>query len=282
MVLGVVLGAWALQQQATLPQALPLILVWCALLACCAWYMRQRWPWTDQSPRLFNAVRQSYWFIVAVLLGFTWASALATYRLSDALPHAWEQKTITLVGVVASLPEYTEHGQRFLFDVEQVLTPQAQVPKRISLSIYPPYPSSQATPQSTHSIPQVKVGERWQWSVRLKRPHGVMNPQGFDFEAWALSERIRATGAVRLKSDWRRLSASVNHPRYWVDAVRAKVGLRIAQVLADKPYAGVIRALVIGDDSQISRADWDTYMRTGTIHLMSISYLLKHIFRYYL
>lgn len=271
MVLGVVLGAWALQQQASLPQALPLILVGCALLAAYVWYTRQRWQWTVQSPRIFATIRHVYCLMVALWLGFAWASAWATHRLSDALPHAWEQKTITLVGVVASLPEYTEHGQRFLFDVEQVLTLQAQVPKRISLSIYPPYPSSKPTPPSTHPIPQVNVGERWQWSVRLKRPHGVMNPHGFDFEAWALSERIRATGAVRLKSDWRRLSASVHHPRYWVDAVRAKVASRISHVLADKPYAGVIRALVVGEDSQISRADWDTYMRTGTIHLMSIS-----------
>jgi len=33
----------------------------------------------------------------------------------------------------------------------------------------------------------------------------------------------------------------------------------------------VIRALVVGEGSQISKADWDVYLRTGINHLMSIS-----------
>lgn len=280
IVLGVVLGAWALQQQASLPQALPLILAWSVLVALyflATWGAHRHEAWAYQHPQLAHASRRGYWFLIAVLFGFTWASALAAYRLSDALPSAWEQKNIQLIGVVASLPEYTEHGQRFLFNVEQVMTPQAHVPKRISLSIYPPYAAQQhatriAQPQvQVQAQPQVQVGERWQWIVRLKRPHGVINPHGFDVESWILSEGVRATGAVRLKSDMQRLATSVNHPRYWVEYARAKVASRIAEVLAEKPYVGVIRALVIGDDSQIARADWDVYMRTGTNHLMSIS-----------
>lgn len=270
LVLGVVLGAWALQQQASLPHILPLLLAWGVLIALYGCYARYRQQSTCLSSRYVSVIKRSYWFVFAALLGFTWASVFAAYRLSDALPSAWQQKNITLIGVVASLPENTEHGQRFLFDVEQVLTPQAHVPQHISLSIYPHY-AVHPQAASTLAIPQVRVGERWQWTVRLKRPHGVMNPHGFDFEAWALSERIRATGAVRLKSDWQRLSAKVNYPRYWVDQMREMVGARITNVLAEQPYAGVIRALVIGDDSEIIRADWDVYMRTGTNHLMSIS-----------
>lgn len=270
MVLGVVLGAWALQQQASLPHVLPLLLAWGVLVILYGWHAHHRRQPLNLSPRYLVAMQHSYCCVIAVLFGFTWASAFAVYRLNDALPGAWQQKNITLIGVVASLPENTEHGQRFLFDVEQVLTPQAHVPNHISLSIYPPY-TAYSQPTSALAIPQVHAGERWQWTVRLKRPHGVMNPHGFDFEAWALSERIRATGAVRLKSDWQMLSAKVNHPRYWVDQVREMVGVRIAKVLAEQSYASVIRALVIGDDSQIARADWDVFMRTGINHLMSIS-----------
>ncbi|HEY9276750.1 MAG TPA: DUF4131 domain-containing protein [Methylotenera sp.] len=35
--------------------------------------------------------------------------------------------------------------------------------------------------------------------MRLKRPHGKQNPHGFDFEAWALAENIRATGSIKAK-----------------------------------------------------------------------------------
>lgn len=273
MVLGFVAGAWLLQQQSALPTILNLLQLWCGavLLATAIQLVRQRFYTTPIIKQLSLAPVLSTLISVlfASALGFTWAAAIASHRLSDALPNNWEQKNITLVGVVASLPEKTERGQRFLFNVEQVLTPNAHVPSHLSLNIYQPYTSTQSA--TTIQPPQVQVGERWQWTVRLKRPHGTVNPHGFDFEAWALAENVRAMGAVRLKSDTKRVSEKVIHPKYWVDYMRASIASRIDQALIEKPYSGVIRALVIGEDSQISQTDWDVYLRTGTNHLMSIS-----------
>ena len=56
-----------------------------------------------------------------------------------------------------------------------------------------------------------------------------------------------------------------------VEYCREKVANRIATGLMNKPYVGVIRALVVGDDSQINRHDWQVYLHTGVNHLMSIS-----------
>lgn len=271
--LGFVAGAWLLQQQTALPSISNLLFVGFGLVASLTvirvafQFLDQRYPHTQ---RLWKLTQQRLFFLIlACVLGFIWAFAMASYRLSDALPNEWQQKNITVIGVVASLPEQTEHGQRFLFDVEQVLTKEAIVPQHISLSINQPYTATSI--KSAIEIPQVQVGERWQWTVRLKRPHGVVNPHGFDFEGWALAENMRAMGSVRLKSGVKRLDEQVMNPRYWVDYLRAKVASRMAHVLEAKPYAGVIRALVIGEDSQISQQDWDVYLRTGTNHLMSIS-----------
>lgn len=271
--LGFVAGAWLLQQQTALPNLSHLLLMGFGVVASITLIrvafqcINQQYP---QTQRFWKLTQQRlFLFILACALGFIWALALASYRLSDALPSDWQQKNITMIGVVASLPEQTEHGQRFLFDVEQVLTKEASVPKHISLSINQPY--SATSIKSAIEIPQVQVGERWQCTVRLKRPHGVVNPHGFDFEGWALAENMRAMGSVRLKSGVKRLDEQVMNPRYWVDYVRANVASRIGRVLETKPYAGVIRALVIGEDSQISQQDWDVYLRTGTNHLMSIS-----------
>lgn len=276
--LGFVAGAWLLQQQTALPSISNLLFVGFGLVASLTvirvafQFLDQRYPHTQ---RLWKLIQQRLFSIIfACVLGFIWAFAMASYRLSDALPNEWQQKNITVIGVVASLPEQTEHGQRFLFDVEQVLTKEAIVPKHISLSINQPY--SATSIKSAIEIPQVQVGERWQWTFRLKRPHGVVNPHGFDFEGWALAENMRAMGSVRLKSGVKRLDEQEMNPRYWVDYLRANVASRMAHVLEAKPYAGVIRALVIGEDSQISQQDWDVYLRTGTNHLMSICYLLKH------
>jgi competence protein ComEC len=55
--------------------------------------------------------------------------------LSDELPHAWEQNPIAIEGVVASVVETVERGERIIFDVEKILTKGAIVPKYISLNL---------------------------------------------------------------------------------------------------------------------------------------------------
>ncbi len=96
---------------------------------------------------------------------------------------------------------------RFEFDVERVLTPEAVVPQHISLSQY-----STGFEKSEQSLIPVRAGERWQLLVKLKRPHGLANPHGFDFEAWALARNIRATGNVRLSGFNQRISHIVFKP----------------------------------------------------------------------
>jgi hypothetical protein len=41
--------------------------------------------------------------------------------------------------------------------------------------------------QGTEDL-HVQPGERWQFNLRLKRPHGSVNPHGFDYEVWLLEQ----------------------------------------------------------------------------------------------
>jgi competence protein ComEC len=176
--------------------------------------------------------------------------------------------------VVASLPEVTERGERFQFDVEKILTKDdtktLKIPQHISLNYYREIES--AKPENAPSVSNFfHAGERWQFTVRLKRPHSTYNPHGFDFESWALAENMRATGTIRNKSGYKKLANFVYKPSYIIENWREKIGNKISQVLTNKPYAGVIRALVVGDDSQISQTQWDVFFKTGVGHLVSIS-----------
>ncbi len=216
--------------------------------------------------------------MAAFLLGICWASSFALWRMNDELPHDWEQKPIQIQGVVASLPEVTAHGLRFRFDVEKILTQAAVVPRHISLNYYASHQNANDKAEDySHELEAVvpespfDVGERWQLVVRLKRPHATINPHGFDFEAWALGENIRATGNIKSKTGMQKLSNFVWQPSYIVEYLREATSRRIVRVLADKPYAGIIQALVMGDDNQIRADDWQIFLRTGTTHLMSIS-----------
>jgi len=258
-----VLGAFCLQQLPLLPS-----LYWAFLLLLCVLvYFQLR----HSSQHALIYLKRFLFVLLGFLLGFFWAATFATIRLSDALPLDWENKPVEIVGVVASISEFTERGERFRFDVEKVLNREAVIPRHVSLSYYAPGSWSEAPPVRPLMISKFKAGERWQITVRLKRPHGTQNPHGFDFEAWALAENIRATGTIKAKSDNRKLQDFVWQPKYVVEHVRELIRQRISKVLADKPYSGIVQALVMGDDSQIVANDWQLFLRTGTSHLMSIS-----------
>lgn len=259
-ILAFVFGVWCLQQMPQLPG-----LHWVFLLllpVCLAWGL-----WARGSLLLASIQRISV-LCSAILAGFFFAAGWAQYRLSDALPPAWEGQDIQLVGVVASLPQLQERSERFLFDVETVETPGAQVPKHLSIARYF---AAYREPAPAHVQGEFHPGERWRLTVKLKRPHGTYNPHGFDFEVWALERNLRATGYLRKSASNARLDALVWRPGYLVERLREHVRERFQQTLGDARYRGVLLALTIGDDDAIAADDWQVFLRTGVNHLMSIS-----------
>jgi competence protein ComEC len=250
------IGAWLLQREAELP---PMQYAWLLLLIAPA-YALTRLP----SRRIRNAAVCAL-AMLSLVAGFYWAAALAHIRLADELPAGWEGRDIEVIGVVASLPQPYERSVRFDLDVERVLTPGARVPERIAVSWWG------RSRDGVAELPRVSAGERWRLTVRLKRPHGTANPHGFDYEAWLLERGVRATGYVRPGTATERLAALVHRPGYWVEAVRERLRTRILLGLSGEPYAGVIAALVMGDQRAIPAAQWQTFTRTGVNHLMSIS-----------
>ena len=191
-------------------------------------------------------------------IGFAYAAGHAMWRMADELAFDDEGRDIAVSGVIASLPVKLERGVRFEFDVERVIAPNVRVPSRVLLGWY-----------SGDIV--VQPGERWAFTVRLKRPHGTMNPGGFDFEAWMLERNLRASGYVRAGLPVSRLQAMVWTPRYAIERARSNLRERLQPKLADKRYGGVLLALVLGDQRAISDADWTLFNRTGIGHLVSIS-----------
>jgi len=250
-------GVWLLQQQPELPA---LTWLWC-LVPGLALLAVQR---AAGQGGLF--VRRAITLTLAFGCGFAWAALFAHARMADELPSEWEGRDIVVAGVVATLPQSYERSVRFEFNVEEVLTPQARVPSRIVLSWW----GAGSRDGAAVVLPEVHPGERWQLTVRLKRPHGLVNPHGFDYEAWLLERGIRATGYVRPKGQ-RLMQTQVGTPAYIVEHLRETLRGRIQSALAGTPAAGVIAALVMGDQRAIPSEQWQVFTRTGVNHLMSIS-----------
>ncbi|MEP7181999.1 MAG: DNA internalization-related competence protein ComEC/Rec2 [Betaproteobacteria bacterium] len=207
-------------------------------------------------------------------LGIGYATWRAEVRLADALPPAWEGVDITVVGVVDELPQPSTRGTRFAFAVEHAETPGAILPSRLSLAWYAQWQKG----GSVDPVPVLVAGERWRLVVRLKRPHGTVNPHGFDVEAWLLENGFGATGYVRPDPRNARLAAFAGRPTDYVQRARENVRARILAALPEAPYAGVVVALAIGEQRAIPESQWQVFNRTGIAHLISISGLHVTVF----
>ncbi len=219
------------------------------------------------------------------------------------------------------MPQRNAQGLRLRVAVNSAtLDGQAvAVPPLIDLGWWSPVradrPAGKATattrataPGPNAELPDVRAGDRWRLTARLKAPHGSRNPYGFDYELWAWEHGVQATGSVRngkKNTPPLLLAASWQHPieraRQSVrDAILVQLAPSGADAKADpdtdapkvdepaddqvrgseatesrdrgrQRAAGVVAALVTGDQRAIDRSDWDIFRATGTAHLVSIS-----------
>jgi competence protein ComEC len=199
----------------------------------------------------------------AFVTGFALAGWQASVRIADALPGELEGKDIVVTGVVAGLPQQGASGLRFRFLADPGGAP-AGVPRLLALGWYANARDDAAVVQPWQAL---RAGQRWRLTVRLRRPHGNLNPHGFDHELALFEQGVRATGTVR-EAPATLLDASAGFP---LERMRQRVRDAIYAHVDDRRAAGVLAALAVGDQSAIERDDWDLFRNSGVAHLMSIS-----------
>ena len=248
-------GVLVLQHQASLPSPF-----WLVLLPVCvavgAWHRAALVP-------------------CAFAAGFLWASGAAHLRIADRLAPELEGRDLEVIGVVSGLPVQTQRALRFDFEVESAREAGARnvsVPAKLRLAWYRAAAQEQGDepPVADGELRPLHPGERWRISVRLRRPHGNVNPHGFDYEAWLLERGIGATGYVRPRP----APEHLGERRAMLDRIelaREAVRERFLMVLGNTPASGILAALAVGDQHAIANEEWRLFQRTGVTHLMSIS-----------
>jgi len=219
------------------------------------------------------AVRFAWMGVLSAVLAFVQAGARASHYAQSALNPALEGRTLHVVGIVANLPQRMEDSARFRFEVESARDTNGawvQLPPQLLLGWYGSrWNGSDDKVQAPPT--DLRPGDRWQLAVRLKAPHGHINPHGFDYELWLWEQGLQATGYVRngakdASPQW--LGSTWAHPVEWLrQRVRSAIDARVA----DRATAGIVAALLVGDQAAIERADWDVFRATGVAHLMAIS-----------
>ena len=121
------------------------------------------------------------------------------------------------------------------------------VPERVSLGWYRGFDGDGliAAPAQAQC-----AGQRWLLNVRLRQPHGTLNPGGFDLVLWMFEQGLRASGTVRAVAGAvnRLLDEAAGHP---VDRARQSVRDAILLGVADARAAGLLAALAVAGSGQV-------------------------------
>ena len=256
---------------------------------CIPW----RWNAQKQCARTDLYGRWRLWGS-ALVLGFAWAGWQATVRDAERIDPALEGVDIEITATVQAMPTRTAQGVRMLLKPQTAHADgqAVQLPSQLLVTWYAPREDARSADRrdvAITSVPQVQAGDVWRWVVRLKAPHGVRNPHGWDWELWLWEQNIGATGYVRTgrklqeperlaQAGWR---FSVERIRQHVRDAIVQQGEAAARRVSNAPLFknaeqvqrayGVVAALVTGDQRAIDAQDWDVFRRTGVAHLVSIS-----------
>lgn len=205
-----------------------------------------------------------YWkisrFVAFGLLGFAWMLFYVHLQMNWSLPENVEGKTIKITGTIISIPNTAKHLTHFVFSLKKIVFENnTQIASgRIRLSW-----------MLEKNVNLLHVGDQWELNVRLKKIHSTLNPAGFDYEAKALQEGIRATGYVVNKAKNTLLKRANYY--FFIDRFREALKYKIEKNLPQTNTSPWIVALILGERNGISEENWEVLRNTGTNHLMAIA-----------
>lgn len=264
---GGVLGVALQLQQATLWAAWAYAL--CGALGLGLLLLAWRAPWGRV--RAGDLWRQGLCAVALALCGGALTGVRAVGQQAQALAPALDNQLVWLEGQVTGLPRRTTAGWRFEFQPEAARWQDQPVvvPPLLQLSWSSAWGERETT---ADALPTLRAGQRWRFTVRLRRPHGQANPGGFDAELWHWAQGLHATGQVRT-------GKGVPSPQWLEEQVaghriaRARQAVRDAIVVRvpDASAAGMLAALSVGDQASIENDAWTLFRRTGINHLVSVS-----------
>ena len=226
------------------------------------------------APRLRPGLRVVLLFAAVASLAWSSTGWRALEFSRSALSPALEGRDIQVVGVLSDLPRRTPAGVRFRLALETArLDGQtAALPPLLDVAWYSgPAPTVQGSWELQAQPQDLRAGQRWAFTLRLKAPHGSRNPHGFDYELWLWDQGVQATGYVRATADAappRLLGEAAAYP---LARLRQQVRAGLDASVQDPAVAGLLAALVVGDQAAIERGDWEAFRATGLAHLVSIS-----------
>lgn len=204
--------------------------------------------------------------------------SLAHYLRPDFSPYhvyCWAQnRPLTIEGFLYRPAEYLPQKTRLYIRAQWII---------ISKKKYPIAGNILLTTEDTRE--SFLVYDRLIFSTRLRKPHNFGNPGGFDFVRWLAFQDIYATGYVSKEQSLIKLGLPQNNS--WlrkIDTFRSTIRESIDSSTSP-PINSFLRALLLGEQSAIPDEINESFVRTGTAHVLAISGLnvgIVAVFFYFL
>lgn len=223
---------------------------------------------------IFRLLGGSLVHVAIFILGCCWGIYCGHGLLRMQLPETKTGHDFVVTGFIDDLPQTDPHRTRFILKVASIATPGGELlarehfPGKLQLAWYN---SLRNGAHSSAAAAAVQTGDYWQLRVRLKPPRGLVNPAGFDYQAWLLRRGIGATGYIVGDARNKQLPTpeTLSFGR-WIDVQRYKLQQWLLSQ-SDSTERGILIALLIGDGALVEKAQWLRMQQTGTNHLIAIS-----------
>ena len=185
-------------------------------------------------------------------LGWSWAALFALWYQPPMLPNAWLGQTGAFDLTVLTLPQNRPQGTRFSAAIRRAGRADSNT-WRVLLNWREP--------------PELRVGQVYRASLRLKPAHSHRNPGSWDYAGWLYRQGIRYRGYVS-GPEWKLLREGHCCP---LQALRQSLRDRMVAVAMPETGRALLLALVLGDRSGMTREMRELAALTGVSHLLAIS-----------
>ena len=198
--------------------------------------------------------------LTIISLGYLWATLIANHALNNRLLVEFEKKPLNLIVNIVDFPKGDESYASFTVEVVQAQygeQPALQANARVRLSCY-----------QCNAV--FDLGDQLNVDAVLRRPRGSQSWGAFDFEKYALSKNIAATGYIKNINNKVALTERT-HGRLQLIKARQRLKQHLQNNVDEQTAFAILSALAIGDRSAFTTDTWRLLRATGLSHVVSIS-----------
>lgn len=155
--------------------------------------------------------------------------------------------------------------QRIDVETEEILDDgvvhRAQI--GIRLSIY-------GKNEAANAMREFHYGERLQFPAKLELPRNYRNPGAFDYAGYLAENGIQALAATKYGGITVLPGFAGSRAEYWRSRLYASIVAKV-HALWPQPEAGLMDAVVLGEQAFLTRTTRTNFQRSGTYHVLVVS-----------